>query len=352
MSRANLDPVDWASCLKPLGDAPCGPALPHDPVYDAVREARREEDPDLPQGVWERECKRADWALALSLALGALRERTKELQLAGWACEAALMEHGFAALAGGLRMVAGLCSAFGDCLHPQAENGDQEARLARFAWLDATLAERVSSLPLTEPAPGTSETCSYADWLRMEHHERLQNGNGKKNGNGARGARDVLDAAGMRTSPAFHAALHADVREALAALDALFLAADSLCGEQAPSFHSLRERLERIDERVLAWHPVPLGGGLPETAPVSASSSSGPCSLESFPCPASRAEAYAMLSSIAEYLMRTEPHSPAPWLVKRAIAWGGMPLAALLEELLGQGENLASIKKLLGMTKE
>ena len=59
-----------------------------------------------------------------------------------------------------------------------------------------------------------------------------------------------------------------------------------------------------------------------------------------------------MLSSIAEYLMRTEPHSPAPWLVKRAIARGGMPLAALLEELLGQGENLASIKKLLGMTKE
>ena len=64
--------------------------------------------------------------------------------------------------------------------------------------------------------------------------------------------------------------------------------------------------------------------------------------------------------------MRTEPHSPAPWLVKRAVSWGGMTLAELpealrglgldlaelLDELLGQGENLASIKKLLGMTKE
>ena len=43
---------------------------------------------------------------------------------------------------------------------------------------------------------------------------------------------------------------------------------------------------------------------------------------------------------------------PAPWLVKRAVSWGGMTLAELLDELLGQGENLASIKKLLGMTKE
>lgn len=60
----------------------------------------------------------------------------------------------------------------------------------------------------------------------------------------------------------------------------------------------------------------------------------------------------ASLSAIADYLMRTEPHSPAPWLVKRAVSWGGMTLAELLDELLGQGENLASIKKLLGMTKE
>ena len=38
--------------------------------------------------------------------------------------------------------------------------------------------------------------------------------------------------------------------------------------------------------------------------------------------------------------------------MKRAVSWGGMTLSELLDELLGQGENLASIKKLLGMTKE
>lgn len=344
MSRTSLDPVNWGLCLEPLGEAPCGPPLVYDPVYDAIREARREDDPDLPQGVWERERKRTNWALVLSLTLNTLQEKTKELQLAGWACEAALMEHGLVSLPGGLRMIAALCATFGECLHPQVEDGDQEARLSRLAWLDTTLAERVASLPLTEPAPGTSETCSYADWLRMEHHERLQNVNGKKNSS-VRSTRSILDAAGTHTSLAFHAALHKHLREALLALEALHLAADSLCGDQAPSFHALREKLERANERILAWHPTLLEENLLEQ-------SSPSCSSTSSSEPDSRAQAYAMLASVAEYLMQTEPHSPAPWLVKRAIAWGNMSLTDLLDELLGQGENLASIKKLLGMTKE
>lgn len=218
MSRAKSDFVDWASCLHPFGEDPYGPALPHDPVCAAIREARREDDPGLPQGVWERELKRADWDKALSLSLGVLRERSKDMQVAGWACEAALMRYGFASLPGGLRMIAGLCSGFGDGLHPQPEGSDQEARLARLAWLDSTLAERAASLPITEASPDVP-AATYADWMAMEHRERIQNGNGK---NGVAGdARRMLNLAGTQTSPAFHASLHGQLREALLALDEL-----------------------------------------------------------------------------------------------------------------------------------
>ena len=227
MSRAKSDFVDWASCLHPFGEDPYGPALPHDPVCAAIREARREDDPGLPQGVWERELKRADWDKALSLSLGVLRERSKDMQVAGWACEAALMRYGFASLPGGLRMIAGLCSGFGDGLHPQPEGSDQEARLARLAWLDSTLAERAASLPITEASPDVP-AATYADWMAMEHRERIQNGNGK---NGVAGdARRMLNLAGTQTSPAFHASLHGQLREALLALDDLARAADALCG--------------------------------------------------------------------------------------------------------------------------
>jgi type VI secretion system protein ImpA len=64
--------------------------------------------------------------------------------------------------------------------------------------------------------------------------------------------------------------------------------------------------------------------------------------------PRSRDEAYRRLGEIADYLLRTEPHSPVPYLVKRAVAWGGMPLAELLQELLDSESDLKQIYRLLG----
>ena len=63
----------------------------------------------------------------------------------------------------------------------------------------------------------------------------------------------------------------------------------------------------------------------------------------------SRADAYYRLAEAAEYLIRTEPHSPVPYLVKRAVQWGNMPLAQLLTEFIGNPEDLVTIQRLLGM---
>ncbi len=56
-----------------------------------------------------------------------------------------------------------------------------------------------------------------------------------------------------------------------------------------------------------------------------------------------------MLSEAAEYLIRTEPHSPTPYLVKRAVAWGGMNLSEVLQQLLRNPGELNEIYKLLGI---
>jgi len=63
----------------------------------------------------------------------------------------------------------------------------------------------------------------------------------------------------------------------------------------------------------------------------------------------SRAEAYQRLAEAAEYLMRTEPHSPAPYLVKRAIAWGNMTLDQLLPELIRNDGTLTEVAELLNI---
>jgi type VI secretion system protein ImpA len=61
----------------------------------------------------------------------------------------------------------------------------------------------------------------------------------------------------------------------------------------------------------------------------------------------SRAEAYRRLAEVADYLIRTEPHSPAPYLIRRAISWGGMTLEQLLPELVANEPALKDLERLL-----
>jgi type VI secretion system protein ImpA len=64
---------------------------------------------------------------------------------------------------------------------------------------------------------------------------------------------------------------------------------------------------------------------------------------------AARADAYRKLAEAADTLMRVEPHSPTPYLVKRAIAWGGMSLAELMRHFIDSGYDLKSLYSMLGM---
>ena len=64
---------------------------------------------------------------------------------------------------------------------------------------------------------------------------------------------------------------------------------------------------------------------------------------------ADRAHAYRLLGEIAAYLARHEPHSPTPYLLKRAVSWGHMPLADLMREIVQQEGDLARYLALLGL---
>jgi len=61
----------------------------------------------------------------------------------------------------------------------------------------------------------------------------------------------------------------------------------------------------------------------------------------------SRSDAYRLLEEIALYLQKTEPHSPTPYLIRRAIAWGEMRFDELLPELVRDQGELSEIMKLL-----
>jgi predicted component of type VI protein secretion system len=66
----------------------------------------------------------------------------------------------------------------------------------------------------------------------------------------------------------------------------------------------------------------------------------------------SRAEAYRLLQAAADFLQRTEPHSPTPYLIRRAISWGKMSFGELLPELIRNNSELSEILRLLQVERD
>jgi hypothetical protein len=47
-----------------------------------------------------------------------------------------------------------------------------------------------------------------------------------------------------------------------------------------------------------------------------------------------RTQAYATLALLADYLTEVEPHSPTPFLIRRAVNWGRMSLPEIIAEII------------------
>src|SRR4051812_19269746 len=125
--------------LAPIaGDNPAGVDMRYDPLFDKIKEARREDD-DVPQGEWQSARKVADWPVVIKLAKDALSSRTKDLQLAAWLTEAQLRREGFAGLRDGLDLLAGLVEQYWDHVYPEIDDGDAEMRAAPLEWVSVKL---------------------------------------------------------------------------------------------------------------------------------------------------------------------------------------------------------------------
>ena len=67
--------------------------------------------------------------------------------------------------------------------------------------------------------------------------------------------------------------------------------------------------------------------------------------------PQTRDEAFTLLAGIAQFFKQTEPQSPVPYLIERAIKWGNMPLEGWLNDVIKDSNVVDTIRDVLG-TKE
>lgn len=352
--------------LAPLAEeAPCGPAARHDPVFTEIRLLREEDDPSLPMGQWERPLKRADWDRIEQLCSAMLGTRSKDLQIAVWLLEAWTRQRGFVGLFHGLRLLDTLLRSYWPALHPQIDDdGDCDARLAPLEWLNASLSATVRlHAALLAPDEAMRAPLTLADWERMTAQDMATPAGPVRHAAGDDDA--ALTRAGLvalaRRTPAEVAVTGAAVFHGLDYLHSVVGLLEERLGPEAPRLAKLRAALEGA-QRVLVQlqpeqeeHPMEPEQAVAEESTVAPRAMAQPVAAAAAALAVAgvnwrnRDDAYATLEALADYLSQLEPHSPTPFLLRRAVSWGRMPLPEVIAEIIREEGDLNRLVNVLGI---
>jgi type VI secretion system protein ImpA len=333
--------LDIDSFLAPVpGDDPAGSVVPHQVRHD-LEEGRREDNPDdyAPDDPMRpEEFRKADWPGLVRLAEETLRNTSKDLLVAARLTEALVQLHGFAGLRDGLRLLRQLVDVCWDRVRPPIEDGDLEVRAGPFYWLDdpdkgARFPTTVRRVPIVFGEAG--QRLGWLDW------KQSQAGTGPV-------SRDDFDRANAAT-PAERSAEVADaLREAREELAALVRSLSERMGPAAPGMTGVHKALDECYQlaQQIAQRKGPAPG---EEAPAEQAAGGAPGPAAPARAAVTRADAYRQLAQAADLLQQLEPHSPIPYLVRRAVELGALPFPQLMKALIRDANVLTELNRELGI---
>jgi type VI secretion system protein ImpA len=335
-----LNPID--------GPNPSGANLRYEPVYDKIKEARREED-QPPPGMEERDRKVADNSQVIRLTKDVLANKTKDLQLAAWLTEALLKQQGFAGLKDGLALCYGLTEKFWDTVYPELEEGDAQARGAPLGFVGTRLEIPIKLVPVVEKAAYGS--LDYQQSREVGYEDQAKTDDAKKKRaqliKDGKIAPEVFDKAFEDTPKKFYAQAEKDLDTSLQILAQLKDVCDAKFTDEGPSFGPLRTALEATRHIIHGFlqkkrekepDPVeevaPQAGADGDSAPAAGDASTAvPArvgvyfSVETSSEPPDRMDAVRKIAEAAAFLRRREPKSPASYLMLRGLRWGELRAA-------------------------
>jgi len=363
--------LDLDALAAPLAEGDgAGVDIRYSPELDALADARRNED-DGEQGIWQTTTKKADWRQVVALSSEILAKRSKDLQVAVWLAQALVRLHGLRGLAVGLDLPRRLSEAMWPALWPQPDGDDLEPRLAPFYWIDAHLREDLLRLEVTEPPERERVGLTFQEILRSRKLRQIASNNPRAYEQAIEeGERSIeeIDALVEATSADFLMSRRDEADLALEAVAALRAELDLKAGRDAPSFKDFVGTLQDI-QRFFSQALADRGLGMTEKAEAGSEDGAEDIDEDEDSMPArvnpprfqmvagmpaipNRRAAYALLDYAADWLIENEPHSPAPYLVKRAVSWENRSLREVLSELMARGADADAIFEVLGIGEE
>ncbi|MCZ2152308.1 MAG: type VI secretion system protein TssA [Bryobacterales bacterium] len=343
--------------LDPISDdRPCGESIRAKPVYDQIKEARREED-DLSQGEWRHERKVADYAQVLKLGQKVLAEQSKDLEIATWLTEALLNREGFTGLSEGLELISGLLETYWDKLYPRfdEEEFDPIDLASKLDFIGSQLNVAIKMQPIT--AGGVS----WFDYDAAKKIPTQDDAYSSEEKAALRAAAEqdkkLLPEDFEKEFEATPKSFYADLLKTLETVFAALNRLDEICNErfdaldadERPSFYSIKQSLEEFNQTVRILlnrkrelepdleeepepeeeHEEPAYDSAAETEPTGSDfepekparkkkAAGGPLT----PDPVDEADAFARVMNSARYLRSLNPADPVPFLLLRALRWG------------------------------
>lgn len=349
--------------LEPISaDRPCGESIRAKPVYDQLKEARREED-DLNQGEWKHERKVADYGLVLKVGQKVLAEQSKDLEVATWVVEALLYREGFSGLAEGLDLVAGLLETYWDKLYPRFDEDE-------FDPID--LASKLDFIgnKLNTPIKLQPVTASGISWFEYDLAKKIPTKDDAYNSDdkakvrtAAERDKKLLPEEFEREFEASPKAFYADSAKVLETVFTALNRLDEVCEERfteldpddRPSFYSIKQNLEEFAQTIRIFlvrkrelepdpeeEPEPVEEEV-EEEPELVAEAEAEAAVESdeaeaeeekpakkkkvaagalTPDPVDEADAFGRVVNSARYLRTTNPSDPVAFLLLRALRWG------------------------------
>ncbi len=338
-------PLDLDTLLAPIaGDGQAGSSSTYLELRATLDDLRKEvnpEDFDADDPTRPDKPKPADWRRIEELTRKALAEDAKDLRLAGYLVEALVHEYQFAGLRDGLRLLREMLEKCWDRCYPGIEDGDVEVRVGVFNALeDLNTKGRVpfpNYLRMLPVVVGDGRKHSFQDWEQAQ----------KKGGDLAESFAKAL----QESDPTLGAQTAQNIEDSLQELGLLLKAIETRFGAVGPSMSNLRRAVEdcgraarlvtggaKADEKADA--PRPAEAGKTDNQATKAGAA------------ASRADAYRQLAEAAALLQRLEPHSPIPYLVKRAVELGALPFPLLMKALIRDANVLAELNREFGLKPE
>jgi type VI secretion system protein ImpA len=297
------------------------------------------------------------WRSVRQLAVKALSESTKDLEIATMLTEALLRIEGIVGFAVGAQLMSGLVKNFwGSGLYPIADEEGVATRVLAVTSLngvddDGTLVQPLRKQVFFRRPDGTPIAFFEFDAAVTLQGEADPK---KRQAKIAKGVNpfDELDRDAKAADTAGLVTLRSDLQRAITAWGELDRVLTDVAGTDAPPTRRIRSILEGMLTTVTRYTPrreeMPEieGANLSTAAPATGP---GANSQPVRRIPETREDMLAELTRIADFFRRTEPHSPLAYTLDNAVRRGGLSLPDLLAEIVPNAELRANMLGQLGI---